>query len=195
MKSENKNVKIKIKTKISDIMMSDAYGSARTLEMMQNEINNVRNVPSDEDIIMDDYFNEVINDNIELSTSGTLSMDGDNITVSYIETELTGNPDCETSVYFNKVLPNVVTMTRTGSVVSGMVFDPSSHRQMCTYETEFLPLEFCICTRKVGNTLTYDNGGILNLDYDIEVHGIRTERYSLTLEVANVKEGDNSERR
>ena len=193
MQSENKNVKIKIKSQISDLMMSDVYSSARAIYMIDDEINNIRMNEADD--IMLDYFDEVINDNIEYSTHGKLSTDGDNITVSYEESEIMGLEGCETSLYFSKIVPTVVTMTRTGSVVSGIVFDPAARRHMCTYETDFMPLELCVCTRNVGNNLTYDNGGILNLDYDIEVHGIRTERNRLTLEVVNIKEGDESERR
>ena len=192
MQTENKNVKIKIKSHVSDLIMSDIYNAARTVDMIDDEINHTYKRNSNHP--MEEYFNEAVNDKIEYSTQGTLSMDDKNIIISYEESELMGLDGCETSLYFSKVSPDVITMTRTGSVVSGLVFDPSAKRQICTYQTEYMPLEFCICTRSVGNNLTYDNGGVLNLDYDIEVRGVRTERNRLTLEVINLKDGDTSER-
>jgi len=192
MQTENKNVKIKIKSQISDLIMSDIYTTARTIDMIDDEINHTYKRGSD--TAMEDYFDDAVNDKIEYSTQGTLSVNGEKIIVSYEESELMGLDGCETSLYFNKISPNIVTMTRTGSVVSGLVFDPTDKRHICTYETDFMPIEFCICTRSVGNNLTYDNGGTLNLDYDIEVRGVRTERNRLTLEVINIKGGENSER-
>ena len=192
MQTENKNVKIKIKSQISDLIMSDIYTTARTIDMIDDEINHTYKRGSD--TAMEDYFDDAVNDKIEYSTQGTLSVNGEKIIISYEESELMGLDGCETSLYFNKISPNVVTMTRTGSVVSGLVFDPTDKRHICTYETDFMPIEFCICTRSVGNNLTYDNGGTLNLDYDIEVRGVRTERNRLTLEVINIKGGENSER-
>lgn len=173
MKIENKNVKIKIKSQISDLMLSEVY---------------------DFEFEDDESHSSHLHDNIEYSTQGILSVDGDNVKISYEENELMGLEGCETSLHFNKVTPDVITIMRTGSLISGFVFDPSDKRQICTYETEFMPLEFCVYTRTVGNNLTYDNGGTLKLDYDIEVHGVRTERNRFTLEVKNFKDGDNSER-
>lgn len=191
MQSINKNVKIKIKSQISDLMLSEAYSAVRSMTMLQDETNKTYKPNSKN--IYDDYINEAVNENIEFTTQGIITADGDNITISYEESELMGLEGCETSLFFNKIKPNVITMMRSGSVISGLVFDPSDKRQVCIYETEFMPMEFSIYTRNVGNDMTYDNGGTLNLDYDIEVRGVRTERNRLTLEVINLKDGGSGE--
>lgn len=191
MQSINKNVKIKIKSQISDLMLSEAYSAARSVTMLQDEINKTYKPNSKN--IYDDYINEAVNENIEFTTEGMITADGDKIIISYEESELMGLEGCETSLFFNKIKPNVVTMMRSGSVISGLVFDLSDKRQVCIYETEYMPMEFSIYTRNVGNDMTYDNGGTLNLDYDIEVRGVRTERNRLTLEVTNLKGGESNE--
>ena len=50
-----------------------------------------------------------------------------------------------------------------------------------TYCIGNLPFSFCICTNDVKNDFSLTGGKIV-LDYDIEMHGIRTEHNVYTLE-------------
>ena len=118
---------------------------------------------------------------IEISTEGVLSLDGGKLTVSYDETELTGMEGAHTVLEFSTEEPGAVTMTRSGSASTSMMFKENS-RCMSTYETGVFPLEMCITTKSVENTLDM-NGGKIIIDYTVEIHGVCMERTYLTVTV------------
>lgn len=118
---------------------------------------------------------------IEISTEGVLSLENGKLTLSYDETELTGMEGAHTVLEFEKDDPDTVTMTRSGSASTSMIFKENS-RCMSTYETGVFPLEMCITTKSVENTLDMD-GGKLIIDYTVEIHGICMERTYLTVTV------------
>jgi uncharacterized beta-barrel protein YwiB (DUF1934 family) len=72
-------------------------------------------------------------------------------------------------------------MTRSGSASTSMIFKENS-RCMSTYETGVFPLEMCITTKSVENTLDI-NGGKIIIDYTVEIHGVCMERTYLTVTV------------
>ena len=118
---------------------------------------------------------------IELESDGVMNIKDGRLEVSYEETELTGMAGSITAVSFEESAPELVTMIREGSVNTVLVFEENK-RNICAYETEYMPFEICIHTYKVENCLTRD-GGTLSLDYVIEIHGSAAERTKFTLEV------------
>jgi len=185
-----KDIKIRIKSQISDLIISDAYNAAVTANMINNEINNIRhskNKSERSDVIIDKFMNDTVNDRIEYFTCGKFIEEDDKYAVVYEESEIMGLEGCETSISYKKDSPGTIIMARTGSIVTGLVFDAEYKRHLCTYKTDFIPIEFFICIRKIENNLSYDNGGILFLDYDIEIRGARTERNRFFLEILNMK--------
>lgn len=166
-----KNVKIKIQSKICDLTGND---------MVQNILN-------DEEFMSFMDEGNIIDDTIEFSTDATLRDINGHIELVYNELEELGMEKSRTKLMFDKTEPTSVTMVRTGAVATGMVFNSAKgkRRYICTYETNIMPFEICVCTRSIDNKLTYDNGGTMYLDYDIEIHGIKTERNRFTIEVTN----------
>lgn len=125
---------------------------------------------------------------IEFSTEGTLSDDGKRIEISYDESDLCGMNGSRTTLLFDKISPNLITMVRTGEYNASLVFNAVGQRQRCMYDTGILPpFELSVLTRRIDNCLSYENGGTLSLDYIIEMRGVKTEYNSMFLEVREPK--------
>jgi len=120
-------------------------------------------------------------DTIEMVTDATVKDDGERIEISYDETELTGMKGATTSVSFKKNERGLVTMLRGGTVRTALVFEEGK-RNICTYETPYMPFELCICTKKVENGLDFGSGR-LYLDYIVEIRGAKAERTKFTFEI------------
>lgn len=104
-------------------------------------------------------------DNMELVTKGHLEQIGNSIQLSYEETELTGMEGTTTMFH---VEPERVTLLRTGTISSEMVFERGKSH-MSVYDTPFGSMEIGVTAHKLSSTLT-GNGGKLEIDYDIEVN-------------------------
>lgn len=118
---------------------------------------------------------------IEISTEGVLCLENGRLSVRYDETELTGMEGAHTVLEFDTSEPDTLTMTRSGSASTSMIFKENS-RYMSTYETGVFPLEMCITTKSVENNLDI-NGGNIIIDYTVEIHGVCMERTYLTVTV------------
>lgn len=118
---------------------------------------------------------------IEFSTEGTLTQKGNVIEITYKENEALGMADIESTLRFKKNRPTMINLIRRGAAPASLLFDTEFPRRNCSYCIGNLPFSFCICTNRVVNTFGEDCGKIV-LDYDIEMHGIRTEHNVYTLE-------------
>ncbi len=126
---------------------------------------------------------------IEMTVEGIFKKDdGGNVTLSYPEPEENGMAGCDTVISFNAAEPDSVTMTRYGAISTALAFDLKNRRQMCSYDTGIIPIEFCICTKNVKNSIG-EEGGILLLDYSIEMRGVPTERNRMVIEVYDLFQG------
>ena len=118
---------------------------------------------------------------IEFSTEGKLTEKGDVCEITYKENEELGMSDIESTLRFKKSRPSLVNLIRSGSSPASLVFDSHFPRQNCTYCIGNLPFSFCIITNEVTNIFN-ETGGKIILDYEIEMHGIKTEHNVYTLE-------------
>lgn len=125
---------------------------------------------------------EIEHEKTELFTEGTLEISRDGkFVLSYDESKLTNAPFSITSVHFEKSNPNLVTLMRTGEFRLAMVFEPDT-RHICVYETPYMPIEMCIATHSLKNTLS-ERGGCLRVRYSIETNGMRCEMARIDLVV------------
>ncbi len=122
---------------------------------------------------------------IEISTDGELSFENGTFLISYDESELTGMQGAHTVLEFAKETPEEVTMTRSGSASTSMIFKENA-RYMSTYETGIFPLEMCVSTKSVENSVG-ENGGVIVIDYTVEIHGVCMERTYLTVTVKELQ--------
>ena len=115
----------------------------------------------------------------ELSTEGKLFVSDGRLTIEYEESALTGMEGSKTCISFEIAHPGLVTMLRTGSVETVLVFEEGI-RHNCTYNAEPMAFEVCVYTEKVVNLMT-EAGGELFLSYSIEFRGAAAEMTSMKI--------------
>ena len=121
-------------------------------------------------------------DTSELLMEGRLVTTTHRVELVYQESELTGMEGSTTAIGFDRACPEVISMTRSGMVRTGMVFE-AGKRHVCIYHTLFSDFEVCIRTFRVENRILKE--GKLYLDYLMEIHGTQTERCRMTVTLRN----------
>ncbi len=118
---------------------------------------------------------------MEMFSDARLRLTDDMFSLSYEESELTGMEGTSSQLSFMRSQPDLVTMLRSGSVSTALVFEPNK-RHFCTYKTPFMPFEVCVHTLRIDNQLLCDVA-TLDLDYIVEIRGAQAERCRLHLEI------------
>lgn len=122
---------------------------------------------------------------ISYRTSGTCRRTRDGLKVEYKEPETTGMGGTVTTL---SVLPEgVVSVNRVGTLTEPagrqvnmhLVFEPGK-MHACIYDTGFFPLQLCVRTHLLENSLSPE-GGCFDVDYSMEIGGQRTSRNRLKL--------------
>ena len=154
-------------------------------ELYEVEESLFSDLPEDEDEIAEAIAEAVADgegekDILEINSLGSYSFDGERITISYDETEVTGMEGSSTAVSFLESETGVVSMIREGAVSTVLVFE-SGKRHHCVYNTPYMPFEVCVHTLKVDNRLMEE--GYLDLDYVIEIRGAQAERTKFRMEI------------
>ena len=116
----------------------------------------------------------------ETTVEGRYHDSGDRISIGYKETELSGMEGSSTSVSFQKSAPAIVSMLRDGSVKTALIFERGK-RHLCVYQTQIMPFEVCVFTKRVDNRL--DTEGTLEMDYTVEIRGAQAERTRFQMRV------------
>lgn len=139
---------------------------------------------SDSDNPQDDSVSDKTRcEHFDFVTEGTLSSTDGRISLEYNDSELFEGESTGVTLTFDESSPGLVTMLRSGSVSTALVFE-AGQRHISVYKTPYMPFELCIRTRKVVNQLLSD--GALEIDYFIEVHGVRTERTKMKIFVTEL---------
>ena len=120
-------------------------------------------------------------EHMEMFCDGRLRLTDDMFSLSYEESELTGMEGTSSQLSFLLSQPELVTMLRSGSVSTALVFEPNQ-RHFCIYKTPYMPFEVCVHTLKIDNRLMSENR-TLDLDYIIEIRGSQAERCRMHLEI------------
>ena len=124
------------------------------------------------------YFDDVDPDETELMTEGTMTFKGENIYLTYEESELTGMKGTTTTF---SVEGNRVVLERTGTVNSRMVFE-EGRQHTSLYETPFGELSVDIQTSRLLHNLT-ERGGLMEIKYSIAVEHTVTGRNCFKIRV------------
>lgn len=119
-------------------------------------------------------------DSFEIYAEGEILRQDDKIIIRYEEGEAAGLGDSVAEISFDKSNPKDVTLTRTGAVSVIMCFKEGS-RHTCVYNTEVMPLELCVFTKKVDNRL-FDMKYI-EITYFIEIGGSCAQKTVMKLEI------------
>ena len=124
------------------------------------------------------YFDGVDPDATELMTEGTLELSEEGLTLRYHESALTGMEGTVTTFSVNG--PRV-TLTRSGSVNSQMVFE-EGRQHTSLYETPYGELSVDIQTSRLRHNLT-ERGGVMEIKYSIAVEHTVTGRNCFKIRV------------
>lgn len=104
---------------------------------------------------------------------GELEWDAERVCLSWVESDLTGLEGSVANLCFDVKTPGLVTLLRSGTVGTALVFE-AGQRHQCVYETPYSSFDVTVATRRVRNEIFAL--GKLSIDYQIEIHGARTER-------------------
>lgn len=102
---------------------------------------------------------------IELVTEGTMEYRDGGWDLCYEESALTGLEGVTTTF---RVLPDQVTLTRTGKLHSEMVFRVGEVHESL-YRIEFGALMLSVMASRVETNITEEDGGVIDLTYAIEI--------------------------
>ena len=102
---------------------------------------------------------------IELVTDGTREYRDGGWDLSYEESALTGLEGVTTTF---RVLPEEVTLTRTGKLRSEMIFRVGEVHESL-YKVEFGALMLSVMASRVEANITEEDGGVIDLTYAIEI--------------------------
>lgn len=118
---------------------------------------------------------------LQIRTEGSFAATADGRhEIAYDETELTGMEGAKTIMSYGARERDTVTMIRTGSVSTTLVFEKGK-RHHCVYTTPYMQFEVCVRTLEVKNGLA--DGGELYIDYIVEIRGARAERTKFHMSV------------
>lgn len=134
----------------------------------------------EDDIIEIDEDSEIEPERMQIKTVGRYVIDGDRCEISYDESDVTGMEGSVTAISFDTSDSGVVTMSRTGSVSTALVFE-NGKRHHCVYNTPYMPFEVCVKTLSVNNLIGED--GHLELDYIVEIRGAKAERTKFSMKI------------
>jgi len=181
MIKQRQKVKVHIQSQTFDLF-NVSFPPGSTLEQLF-DVEGIGGPEEEENLPPLPPFSENEDDVLEYSSVGLLSDDGKTLKVSYEEGGLEGLEGCIASIQFSHDSPWLVTMTRSGNLSTALVFNGRDRRQLCTYDTGVLPpFELTICTRRISNSLSLE-GGRLELEYAIEIRGVKSEMTRLSMEV------------
>ena len=114
----------------------------------------------------------------EMTVLGRYHDDGIRVAISYDEGELSGMEGSRTTVSYQKNEPGVITMLRTGSVKTALLFEKGRCHE-CVYQTPIAHFDVRVQTDEVNNSL--EGVGVLYLDYTVELKGAQPQRTKMTL--------------
>ena len=116
--------------------------------------------------------------------TGKLKKAGDHtLELSYADNEsLDGT---YTVIRIDAAHPNMVTIMRNGGIVNTIVCEKGV-RHISVYDTPVMPFQLAVYTKKCEGAITFEKGGVIELDYMVELRGTDIQRTMLKIE-AEVK--------
>ena len=117
-------------------------------------------------------------------TEGKLYQRGDNIYLTYDESEFSGMEGCRTRLTLSD---NIVRMTRHGSAVgidTEIRFEKGK-RYNGFYDTPYGTVEMEVLTNELKNTVSAEKGGEVEIDYSISLKGLTEGRSRLNILVSD----------
>lgn len=127
-------------------------------------------------------YDETGEESLEIVTEGKLYDRNGTLYLTYDESYLTGLDGCRTRL---KLEPGRVRMTRRGKAIgvdTEMYFEKGK-RYEGYYDTAFGPIEMEVLTNELINNVTMEDGGEVDIDYQISLKGLAEGRSKLKINV------------
>lgn len=166
-------VKLKIKATVTDLVLAESYAAS---------VKDGCFTADDGRVLPFEMISEVCDEVIEYGVDGEYIVEDEGAILRYREPDSLGCENAVTELIFGQADRSVLTMVRSGDMTAAFRFDKNDRRQLCSYETPFMPVEFTVNTRRLDNTVSF-HGGRIEIDYFLEIRGVNTERNRLVIEV------------
>jgi len=112
-------------------------------------------------------FNGSEENQVELTTKGTIEQIENGVEITYEESELTGMKGTTTQIRVNK--NGVITLNRTGTTNSCLVFEEGK-KNLSYYDTEAGAFSIAVFANYLEADIN-EFGGMIQIDYVLEVDG------------------------
>jgi hypothetical protein len=203
-----KQVKIRMDVENCDLQLSEAYGMRKTFEYIYKGMNNTptfikKDMPDGNPLsysdvkpsIIDGWISDAINQKFVYSTTGTMTMDKGEINITYPESvslmdfDEDGTSDFFTLnnenilIKFSEDTPSTLYINTPSSYIKHHIFDSSLKRYISSVDTETGVREYGVFTHKMSNTVTFDGGGVISVDFETDFYGERNDRNRINIEV------------
>ncbi len=116
-------------------------------------------------------------------SEGRLSQEEGMLRLTYLEQldEEENAPPVQVSLTFPPGDKGPVAVSRTGDMRTVFTIEEGV-RQYSVYDTSYGKMDMCVIGRKVENTINF-GGGIMRLDYMVELRGMIAQRTKMTIRV------------
>ncbi len=118
-------------------------------------------------------------DSLSYSTEGRLCKKSGKYYIQYSEGLMTGGGECHTTIKVNPA--GVITMLRSGAANTQMIFEAGRSHISC-YETECGNLTVNVTAGEVNIDMD-DNGGSLDIDYNLSINNLQNSRNHVNVRV------------
>ena len=146
---------------------------------------NVKRIDPNGEEEAEEIFGEAEPQYMELD--GVISREKGNVSIVFDNGPLLGVRESKMVFSFSVAQPNSVIMVKTAMGNGAYVFDDRQRRNICSFNMGPFPLEFIVCTEDILNTVTYERGGTLTVDYTVEINGVPADGSKMTLKVEPVR--------
>lgn len=121
-------------------------------------------------------------DNVKITGDGVMTLENGRIEIRY--DEIMGEDGrAENILSFAVEDKNVITLVRDGAISSVMTFSENV-RYGGNYNLGFAEFDFTVATRHVSNTVTFESGGLIFLDYSTEIQGVAVQSAKFRFEIS-----------
>ena len=129
---------------------------------------------------LDSLYDDIEGENyLELMSEGELEVDkSGEVTLSYLEGDENGLEGTKVKLVFNKEDPLLISMLREGQMNTMLSFE-AGKRHKSIYHTPYMPFDLTVNTIEVENNIL--DGGMLYLNYIMEVHGLCRDRITIAI--------------
>ncbi|MFI3227886.1 MAG: DUF1934 domain-containing protein [Clostridia bacterium] len=125
-------------------------------------------------------FEDCDPDKISLVTEGAFYKKQNKYYIKYDESALSGIENTKTTL---KIEPDMVTLIRTGANASQMIFKQDEHH-VGLYQTIAGPYTLGVKTKNINNAI-HDEGGKLELEYEVELNYQTAGYNTFKIEIKN----------